>query len=122
MVRFGSFTLPHVVSLQTQSQRLGIDRLVPYRTVGHRRDQANLGRTVKIRGRIDETTIEDFLIRTEQFRRLNDGVSRLLDPQDGVVTAFYAKLMSPEFEFRVEDWHAGRYSAPYSVTFVEVSS
>jgi len=56
-------------------------------------------------------------MRIEQLRRLNDGITRVLDIQDATTPAMNAKLVSPEYAFSVGLWPK---RVPYAVSFVEV--
>ena len=120
MVKFASFTLPHVLETQTTNARQEIERPVPYRTVAYRADQADLGRTIKLKGEIRATTIEAAHAAIEAIRALNNETDGSLQMEDGETPDVQAFLIDPEFVMDVEAWFAGKYWVAYSLTFLEV--
>ena len=60
-------------------------------------------------------------MQIERIRRLNDGVSRSLDLEDGTATVD-GKLTDPSFNFAAENWFSGKYHVPYNVTLLEVAT
>jgi hypothetical protein len=117
---YGTFELPHVLELQVKKARVEIEHFVPSRNVAYRRDQTTLGQTATVTGEIRESSISDVYTRIEQLRRLNDGVARLLDLEDGETPTFNAKLIDPEYQLNVETWIDGDYRVPYSLSLLEV--
>ena len=114
--------LPNVLTIQIQTTRETIERVVLYRNISYRVDRAPLGRAVKVTGEIRESSIENGHMRVTQLRRLNDGVARTLDLEDDETPTFNAKLTDPEYELAVGDWfNTGRCYVPYSMTFLEVA-
>lgn len=114
--------LPNVLTIQIQTTREEIERAVPYRNIAYRVDHATLGRTLRISGEIREVSLSNLYMRIEQLRRLNDGVARSLDLEDGTTSTFDAKLVDPEYTLGVSDhWFEGKYHAPYMVSLLEVA-
>lgn len=111
---------PHVLKVQTQHQRLEIDRLLPYRDVAYRGDRADLGLTVTLTAEIRESTRSNAALKIEMIRRLNDGVARVLDLQDGETLQINAKLLDPQYELNTQTWFEGERQVPYSVRFLQV--
>jgi hypothetical protein len=121
MVRFGNYALPHVLQAQLQKSRVEIERAVPSRNIAYRADQTTKGRTVTLNGEIRCATINEVAFWIEFLRRLADDTERLFDFEDGETEAFNAKLVSPSYVLGVEDWIAGDYQVPYSVSLFEVA-
>ena len=121
MVLFGTFALPHVLTLRLAKERQQLERTIPQRRVAYRVDQATLGQRVELIGEIRESTISDAALKIEILRRLNDGVARTLDLQDGTTPTFNALLTDPEYSILTGRWFSGKYRVPYSLTFLEVA-
>lgn len=122
MVMFGPFRLPHVLTVGSETSRVEIEKAVPYRSIAYRRDQAAQGRTLRISGEIRESAIDEVYLRIDTIRRLNDGVTRTLDLEDGETEAFNAKLVDLGYELRAGDWcNMGRCYVPYTVNLLEVA-
>ena len=122
MVVFGSFVLPHVLEVQIKKARVEIEHFMPYRNVAYRRDQTTLGQTAIVSGEIRESNISTVFTRIEQLRRINDGVTRVLDLEDGETVPFNAKMIDPGYVLSVGDWfNTGRSYVPYNVTLLEVA-
>lgn len=128
MVVFGSLTFPHVLNVQVTSSREEIERPVPMRTIAYRVDKADLGRTLKVDGEIREINADTVRAAIDAIRALADGVSRLLDLEDGTAT-FDVLLTDPEYELNGEGWFesvmfsvTGKFIVPYSVTLLEVTA
>ena len=119
MVQFGSLILPTVLDINMAKEHIQVERQMPGRKVAYRIDQSDMGHTVIIKGEIRSTDIADVYTRIEQIRRMNDGIARTLNLQDGNTAAMTAKLVNPEYTFRVGDWFADRFYIPYTVTFLE---
>jgi len=84
--------------------------------------QGTLGQTVRISGEIREASLSDVYTRIDQLRRLNDGVGRTLDLEDGETSTFNAKLADPGYALSADDWfNTGRCYVPYTVTFLKVA-
>jgi hypothetical protein len=120
MVKFASYTLPHVLETQTTNARQEIDRPIPYRTVAYRADQADLGKTIKLKGEIRAITIEAAHAAIEAIRALNNETDGSLDMEDGKTSPIQALLIDPEFEMNIKAWFTGKYWVAYSLTFLEV--
>jgi len=120
MVLFNSYSLPHVLEVQITSARQEIERPIPYRTVAYRADQADLGRTIKLKGEIRATTIEAAHAAIEAIRVLNSEDDATLEMEDGETPNVQAFLIDPEFALNVSDWFDGKYWVAYSLTFLEV--
>ncbi len=123
MVKFGSYSLPHVLDVQVTKARQEKERPVPYRSIAYRIDQADLGQTVRLTGEIRANSLDDVHSAIEQIRVLNDGTGRSLDLEDGETAPFDALLTDPEYDLQVGDWsNTGRCYVPYSVTLLEVTA
>lgn len=83
MVRFGNYSLPHILDAQIQKSRIEIERSVPSRGVAYRVDQATRGQTIKVSGEIRADTISEAAFGIEHLRRLADDTERLFDFEDG---------------------------------------
>jgi hypothetical protein len=118
-----SSCLPNLQSIGMTNAHQEIDRVVPGRTVNHRVNEADLGRTVQMSGMIRETTIDAIAADIETIRALNDGTARTLVLD---AAAFNVQLTDPVYDLHVEDWApnadvvSGRFTVPYSVTLLEV--
>jgi hypothetical protein len=121
MIFFGTLKLPHVLELQTVKSRVSIERDIPCSRVAYHADDRDLGQTITLIGEIRETAIDQAYLQIERIRRLNDGVSRSLDLEDGTATVD-GKLTDPSFNFAAENWFSGKCDVPYQVTFLEVAS
>jgi peptidoglycan/xylan/chitin deacetylase (PgdA/CDA1 family) len=121
MVRFGDYTLPHVLEAQIQTSRVEIERAIPYRDVAYRADQTTRGRTVRVNGEIRSATISGIAFTIELLRRLSDDTARILDLEDGTTSTFNAKLTDPAYLLDTGEWVANDYRVPYSVTMLEVT-
>ncbi len=119
MVLFGPILFDHVLTVTVENSRLEGDRAMPMRDVDYRVDRADLGRQTKIIGEIRATTITDAAMELQKLRRLRDGIARTLDLQDGVTTAFSAKMGSLQSSINVENWFTGKYWIQYSVELLE---
>jgi hypothetical protein len=120
-VIFGTFVLPHVLEVQVKKARVEIEHFMPHRNVAYRRDQTTLGQTAIVSGEIRDPAISNVFARIEQLRHLNDGVTRLLDLEDGETVPFNAKLVDPSYALDVADWVTNDYRVPYWVTLLEVA-
>jgi hypothetical protein len=127
MVTFGGTALPNVLNAQITNAHKEIDRAVPGRTIAHRIDAAQLGRTIRVSGEIRETTIDQVASDIEQIRSLNDGTARQVDLQDGS-GIFYAQLTDPTYELSTDGWHlssfysaAEKFVVPYTVMLLQTS-
>jgi hypothetical protein len=127
MVTFGGITLPNVLSVQITNAHKEIERAVPGRTIAHRMDAAELGRTIQISGEIRETSIDQVASDIEHIRSLNDGLARQLDLQDGS-GVFYAQLTDPRYEISTDGWYldhfyslTGKFVVPYAITLLQTS-
>ena len=120
MVVYGTFSLPHPLSVEVTKERIQFERPIPGRDVAYRTDWTTLGRTIRLRGEVREATVSDAALRLEFLRRLNDGVSRLLDLEDGGAT-MSVQLVDPEYSLLVGLWVGSSYRVPYAVAFLESS-
>ena len=102
MVQFGSLILPTVLDINIAKEHIQVERQMPGRKVAYRIDQSDMGHTVIIKGEIRSTNIADVYTRIEQIRRMNDGVARTLDLQDGTTAAFNAKMGNLQSSINVE--------------------
>ena len=114
MVLYGTFSLPHPLSVEVTKERVQFERPIPGRDVAYRVDWATWGRTVRVRGEVREATVSDAALRLEFLRRLNDGLSRSLDLGGGGAT-INAQLVDPEYSLLVGFWVDGSYRVPYTV-------
>jgi len=127
MVTFGGTALPNVLTIQMTDAHKEVEKAVPNRSIAHRMNEAELGRTIQVSGEIRETTIDAVASDIETIRSLNDGTARTLDLQDGTAT-FYALLTDPAYTLSTDGWYeaalfsnAGRFTVPYTVTFLQTS-
>jgi hypothetical protein len=120
MVRFGNYTLPHVLQAQLQKSRIEIERSIPGRNIAYHSDQTTKGRTVKISGEIRASSINEARFWIELLRRFADDTARSLDLEDGQTPAFNAKLVDPSYTLDVTQWVTNEYCVPYSATLLEV--
>ena len=118
---FGTHVLPHVLQVQAVKARSTIERDVPYRSVAYRVDDRDLGHTFTVSGEIRETAIDEAYLQIERIRRLNDGVARTLDLEDGSTPAMEAVLTDPVYGIDAAEWFSGKYHVLYSVTLLETA-
>lgn len=115
MVTFGGYPLAHVSDLDVQDTREINEYVIPAASLGHRSDQTEGGRVIRVGGQIRNDP--DYMLRLEELRVRADDVARSLDLEDGSAV-INAKLGTVEAVWTVEE---GLARPSYSVTFYETS-
>jgi hypothetical protein len=77
LVKFGTFTLPHVLSVDEETTRTEIEKHVPGREFPYRRDRGGMGKRFTLAGEIRRDT--DIELTRDKIARLADGAARTLD-------------------------------------------
>jgi hypothetical protein len=112
MATFGTFELPHVLTVSRSKERRIHELLVAWSEYGYRRDIGGYARKVTIGGEIRAASWET--IRA-QMEALADDTARMLDDGTGLDT-FEAKMLTPKFDRSASD---NITTLPYTVEFLE---
>jgi hypothetical protein len=111
MYKFGSYELPHVLTIQESYPRIRQQVPLPGRSCAYRRDLGGLGAQITLSGEIRENLEQS----RDDLAALADGVVRLLDLENETLNAI---MLDPTFAWAVEKY--GRL--PYTLTFLEVNN
>ena len=82
MVKFGTYSLPHVLKIQTVHGRQLQEIILPGRPFAYRRDRAGLGARIALDGAIRATLLQ---LTKDQIAALADGTARILDPEADLI-------------------------------------
>jgi hypothetical protein len=111
MVKFGSYPLPHVLTIQESYPRIRQQVPLPGRSWSYRRDLGGLGAQITLSGEIRENVEQT----RDEIVVLADGAVRVLDCEN---KTFNCIMLDPTFAWAVEKY--GRL--PYILTFLEVEN
>jgi hypothetical protein len=111
MYKFGSYELPHVLTIQESYPRIRQQVPLPGRSWAYRRDLGGLGAQITLSGEIRENLEQS----RDDLAALADGVVRLLDLENETLNAI---MLDPTFAWAVEKY--GRL--PYTLNFLEVNN
>jgi len=110
MVKFGTFTLPHVLEISRKVEKIFIEKPIPGQSKARRVRSGGRGYIIDVKGEVRWTTAAP----TEHTTLISlcDGVARTLDLEDGSST-FSALLSEVSLARSVESPHIIAYTAVF---------